>query len=269
MSGFKRLPFFVLLGVLAVAPARAQIAGHPVEAAVGAGWQQFDVRDHVKNAPLGSLSLGYRWSTGLTFEGSWLGTTTKRVSPFPDVTHTFTWTGVDMRWSLRDPSERVTPYLLTGLGFGRSQDKDLVLISRRGSPSAGFGVVMSINNRERMMLRLQVRDLMLREANSTGYSNHIAATAALQWSWRGKSKDADLDGVRNWLDQCPNTPIGAKVDAKGCPIDSDGDGVYDGLDKCPDTPKGAKVDKNGCPVDSDGDGVADGIDVCPDTPKGA
>ena len=219
MSGFKRLPFLVLLATLAVTSARAQIAGHPVEAAVGAGWQQFDVRDHIKNSPLGNVSLGYRWSTGLTFEGAWLGTSTKRVFPFPDATHTFTWTGVDLRWSLRDPSERVTPYIITGLGFGRSRDKDLGLISRRGAPSAGAGVLMSVMGKERVMLRLQVRDIMLREANSDGYSNHIAATAALQWSWRGKSKDQDLDGVRNWLDKCANTALGAKVDAKGCPIE--------------------------------------------------
>jgi OOP family OmpA-OmpF porin len=38
-----------------------------------------------------------------------------------------------------------------------------------------------------------------------------------------------------------------KVDQNGCPLDSDGDGVYDYLDKCPGTPAGVKVDKDGCP----------------------
>src|SRR3989441_8991112 len=33
------------------------------------------------------------------------------------------------------------------------------------------------------------------------------------------------------IDQCPNTPPGATVDAKGCPLDSDGDGVPDGIDR--------------------------------------
>ena len=28
--------------------------------------------------------------------------------------------------------------------------------------------------------------------------------------------DADRDGVADYLDQCPNTPIGATVDARGC-----------------------------------------------------
>ncbi len=78
-----------------------------------------------------------------------------------------------------------------------------------------------------------------------------------------------MDGVPNYLDNCPDTPRGATVDASGCPMDSDGDGVYDGLDQCPNTPAGATVDSRGCPTDSDGDGVYDGIDQCPNTPRGA
>jgi OOP family OmpA-OmpF porin len=84
-----------------------------------------------------------------------------------------------------------------------------------------------------------------------------------------KPMDSDGDGVTDDLDQCPNTPRGVKVDARGCPLDSDGDGVPDHLDQCPDTPKGVKVDKQGCPIDTDGDGVPDYLDECPDTPKGA
>jgi OOP family OmpA-OmpF porin len=80
--------------------------------------------------------------------------------------------------------------------------------------------------------------------------------------------DSDGDGVYDDVDDCPGTPKGARVDARGCPMDSDGDGVYDGLDKCPGTPKGAIVDKDGCPLDSDGDGVYDGLDKCPGTPPG-
>jgi OOP family OmpA-OmpF porin len=80
--------------------------------------------------------------------------------------------------------------------------------------------------------------------------------------------DSDQDGVPDNLDQCPDTPKGVKVDAKGCPLDSDADGVPDYLDQCPDTPKGVKVDAKGCPLDSDADGVPDNLDQCPDTPKG-
>jgi outer membrane protein OmpA-like peptidoglycan-associated protein len=80
--------------------------------------------------------------------------------------------------------------------------------------------------------------------------------------------DTDGDGVPDYLDKCPDTPKGVAVDASGCPLDADGDGVPDYLDKCPNTPAGVKVDAQGCPLDSDGDGVPDYLDKCPDTPKG-
>ena len=80
--------------------------------------------------------------------------------------------------------------------------------------------------------------------------------------------DSDGDGVVDPKDECPDTPKGCIVDARGCPLDGDGDGVCDGIDQCPETPKGCIVDVRGCPLDSDGDGVCDGIDQCPDTPKG-
>jgi outer membrane protein OmpA-like peptidoglycan-associated protein len=84
----------------------------------------------------------------------------------------------------------------------------------------------------------------------------------------GGPVDSDGDGIPDYQDKCPNTPLGVKVDMFGCPLDSDGDGVPDYLDKCPDTPKGIAVDANGCPLDSDGDGVPDYLDRCPNTPKG-
>jgi outer membrane protein OmpA-like peptidoglycan-associated protein len=73
-----------------------------------------------------------------------------------------------------------------------------------------------------------------------------------------------LDG----LDACPATPLGAIVDATGCPKDGDGDGVFNGLDRCPRTRRGEPVDAVGCPLDGDLDGVHDGVDACPDTPRG-
>jgi OOP family OmpA-OmpF porin len=81
--------------------------------------------------------------------------------------------------------------------------------------------------------------------------------------------DADGDGVVDSQDQCPGTPAGVMVDAKGCELDSDGDGVVDSQDQCPGTPAGAMVDATGCELDSDGDGVVDSQDQCPNTPDGA
>jgi OOP family OmpA-OmpF porin len=92
--------------------------------------------------------------------------------------------------------------------------------------------------------------------------------AGVKVDQNGCPVDSDHDGVADYLDKCPNTPAGVKVDQNGCPVDSDRDGVADYLDKCPNTPAGVKVDQNGCPVDSDHDGVADYLDKCPNTPAG-
>lgn len=85
---------------------------------------------------------------------------------------------------------------------------------------------------------------------------------------RGCPMDQDNDTVADSLDRCPDTPWGARVDAQGCPMDADHDAVYDGLDRCPGTPVAAMVDSEGCPIDSDGDMVFDGLDRCPDTARG-
>ena len=250
-TGFKRLPLLVLSLALCAAPASAQVAGHVIEASGGIGFVQYDSRDFLRSAGMLTASIGYRWSPAMTFEYAWLGSDTKRSPQYPlgEADHSWTWNGVDVRWNLRDPSERITPYLITGFGYGRSHDPDLNQIAQMGAPSAGMGVVMNIKDNERLAVRFQVRDVLMREVSADNFSNHIHATVAIQVSRGGKSKDADLDGVRNWLDKEPNTPIGAKVDAQGRSMDSDGDGVPDGIDKCPNTPPGVKVDATGCPIE--------------------
>ena len=104
---------------------------------------------------------------------------------------------------------------------------------------------------------------------SSGSNSDLLYTATIGISYYfGRARDSDGDGVPDYMDDCPNTPAGVKVDATGCPLDSDGDGVPDYLDKCPNTPAGVKVDAQGCPLDSDGDGVPDYLDKCPNTPAG-
>src|SRR5256712_11963982 len=124
----------------------------------------------------------------------------------------------------------------------------------------------------RIALRVEGRAIYSPSTQSTfgpTTATHFLGTAGLSVFHLGApSKDSDHDGVPDNKDACPDTPAGAAVDSKGCPIDSDRDGVPDGIDKCPGTPAGAHVDATGCPVDSDADGVPDGIDQCPGTPAG-
>lgn len=60
------------------------------------------------------------------------------------------------------------------------------------------------------------------------------------------SSDMDADKIANYLDVCPKTPKGAKVDRYGCAIDTDMDGVIDFYDHCPNTPFDILVDQYGC-----------------------
>ena len=74
------------------------------------------------------------------------------------------------------------------------------------------------------------------------------------------ARDADGDGVKDDMDECP-TEAGP-AETNGCP-DSDGDGVADKDDECPNEAGVANL--NGCP-DGDSDGVADKDDECPTEP---
>ncbi|WP_053979760.1 carbohydrate-binding protein [Marinagarivorans algicola] len=70
--------------------------------------------------------------------------------------------------------------------------------------------------------------------------------------------DSDNDGVSDSIDQCPATPVGTTVDAKGCAVvippdsDSDNDGVSDATDQCPNTKPNTSVDIKGCSSEQNG-----------------
>src|SRR5437016_1500136 len=122
-------------------------------------------------------------------------------------------------------------------------------------------------------LRVEARAIYSPSTGFAGadWASHVVGSLGLSlFTGGGVVSDLDHDGVPDNRDACPNTPAGAKVDAKGCPSDSDGDGVPDGIDKCPNTPHGVEVDSVGCQrfKDSDGDGVDDSKDKCPGTPPG-
>jgi outer membrane protein OmpA-like peptidoglycan-associated protein len=82
--------------------------------------------------------------------------------------------------------------------------------------------------------------------------------------------DADLDGVGDATDQCPDQHEDADgyLDGDGCPDpDNDQDGIPDAVDACPDAreDKPGTAGADGCPdADQDADGVADNLDRCPD-----
>ena len=68
----------------------------------------------------------------------------------------------------------------------------------------------------------------------------------MQWMATAARCTATANDVPDYLDRCPGTAAGVKVDKWGCPVDSDGDGFTDDVDKCPNEP--APDSEDGCPV---------------------
>lgn len=262
----RTLPALVIAWILA-APAAAQVGGTPVEISASGGLFKHDVRAFRQRGMAFGGSVSWRPIWWLAFEGS-AYTGPSKADTLPKQDDKFGWAGLDLRWNLRPVESRAVPYLLTGMGYGRSSTLGHPPQTlERGSPSLGGGVLINAFSPS-TYLRFQVKEMFFRERDQKEFSNHYAATAGVHMALFGKFRDQDLDGVRDWLDRCPDTPIGSVVDAHGCPNDPDQDSVFTGVDKCPDTPHGCRVDASGCPIDSDGDGVCDGLDQCADTPRG-
>ena len=167
----------------------------------------------------------------------------------------------------------VTPFAKIGLGYEalshHANDNHNSLFA-----DAGGGV--KINFLDQLALKFEA--LYMLKFNDFRWDNNLALLAGLSYAFGEKAqpaapaaapepapapkaevkaepaplvaapKDSDRDGVFDDKDQCPNSPAGYPVDAKGCNIHSDKDGVLDPADKCPDTPQGFKVDNDGCPL---------------------
>ena len=212
----------------------------------------------------GQFGLGYAINEHLNLEGFISGA---NHDGFPGQDHL--GLGVDIqRVFLR--SERFSPYLLLGAGYLKTDirggaEPDGAMLSG----GAGFYVdLFSSNVSLRAEWKHRVDTIQDRSQADDLFSIGLQLPFG---AGTPKFVDSDRDGVEDGLDRCPNTPIGATVDAYGCEVDSDGDGVKDSKDKCPGTARGVRVDSDGCAisVDSDGDGVSDDKDKCPGTPAGA
>ncbi|MCB0381657.1 MAG: hypothetical protein KDD24_10400, partial [Flavobacteriales bacterium] len=64
-------------------------------------------------------------------------------------------------------------------------------------------------------------------------------------------EDEDGDGVIDFIDECPWTPVGVEVDEKGCPLDKDGDFVPNYKDDELETREKAPVTRTGVEMTDD------------------
>lgn len=178
----------------------------------------------------------------------------------------FSTASVNLRFNFLGPEYFVRPYAFGGIGailFDRQLNFHKEKIDS-ALPTAGGG----INFRLTPVLMLNLQETFLFTNNDArdgavagSDDDFLMHSAGLTFNF-GDTKDTDNDGVSDQRDKCPDTPAGASVDKKGCPLDRDNDGVADYMDACPDV--AGKTELNGCP-DRDNDGVSDATDRCPDS----
>ncbi len=171
---------------------------------------------------------------------------------------------INFRFNFFNADAFIRPYIFAGMGammfvndsLPKEERYDAALPSFGGGLNVRLGKAVMLNLQETFMLsNSDTRDGIV-EGSPDGFLFH---SIGLTFNF-GKKKDADKDGVADRHDKCPDTPIGTKVDAKGCMLDKDNDGVADNEDKCPDV--AGEVSLQGCP-DKDGDGITDLDDNCP------
>lgn len=260
----------LLFGAIAATPLAAQQRHYLIEAGAGGAFSTFDSKTNLKSGPGGVARLGVWLLPNVSIEGefglygpkskllarswkarSYIGSALGNL-PIGGSNSVFLRAGYG-----------ITTYG-SGLCTGTPPRSAAGACGSSGTMIGGAGARIALA--PTVMLRAEG---FASHASSSGVTNLGASLGFSFMLGSSPLTDADRDGVPDRRDRCRNTPLGALVDAHGCPTDTDHDGVFDGLDRCPTTQAGVTVDAAGCPVDSDGDNVPDGIDACPNTPAGA
>ncbi len=147
----------------------------------------------------------------------------------------------------------LTPYLFAGMGY------EYVMDSRPNFDSqffidGGMGLRYPLPNSINLVTELKAMHMLKSNSNQDAeFAFYIGV--GIPFGRTVSPQDSDRDGVYDYADMCPNSPLGSQVDLSGCPpkqttlaVDSDGDTIPDSRDICPNTPPGVGVNDRGCPV---------------------
>jgi OOP family OmpA-OmpF porin len=157
---------------------------------------------------------------------------------------------LDLLYHIRRlPSGKTIPYVSCGTGFASYKNKG---VGNRKEYNfildPGFGVKHYIS--KNFALRGDARYIIDVNGDSLYHSFLLNAGLLFEFSLDEEEPippppvEPAAEPVREEI--CPQGPEGC-TQKDWCKTDSDGDGVPDCLDKCPDTPVGVKVDAQGCP----------------------
>lgn len=213
------------------------------------------------------LSLGYRFTPayGVEVHFARTETSTENTPGLPNADRDVTADPLSLDgYYAFNVNSAFSPYVLLGAGMGKLKPDQGASRVEDTIVNAGLGAFYRFN--DKLALRMEAHEVfnsdedlndavaMLGLEFSAGAAAVAAATPAPepepapveQQAAPPAPADADGDGVSDSRDQCPGTPDGVTVDAKGCPLDDDKDGVANYMDKCPDTAEGVVVDGKGC-----------------------
>jgi len=263
-----RIPALAALFLLLAIPLHAQRRSYLLELGAAGAVTSFASVTDLDTGFGGALRLGFwlPFNFGIELEG--LASNPKAVNG--SSTNVLSGTA-SLLYNIR-AGESSSLYLKTGIGSTKYGDScPAISVPGSGPCGSASAFVAGAGFRAALSPTIMVRGELDYQRNSdlTSFDNIVGSLGLAFMVGSRPLIDTDRDGVFDRYDKCPDTPVGAIVNKKGCPSDTDGDGVADGLDRCPNTPLGATVDGAGCPSDGDGDGVVDGVDQCVDTPAGA
>lgn len=222
------------------------------EVHIGATRHMFDSElEDTTSGDLGlGLNLGERWGVELT-----VSEFDARADDSSEIEGAHY--RLDGLYHFADRNQRARPYFAFGVGdrelSGPSYPND------KNDTLVNAGVGMKIQIEEGFLWRTDLRMFNNVDEEETS----LGVSTGFTFSFGGQPRpassstpvsdsapaDSDNDGVVDSRDQCPDTPDGVRVDARGCALDSDSDGVPDHRDDCPNTARQYKVDEQGCPIE--------------------
>lgn len=233
----------IAIGMSATLASCAALADdHKFEINGAVGYQVYDNDRSIEDTENFGVGLGYVIDPTWTVEAWWQEAKTDIEGTSTEID------GTEYRLdALYHMAKRGdwTPYVVAGIGDmtfnpeGASKAKETRL-------NLGVGVKRDIT--ERLNFRGDLRAFNSLDEEMTDLGLQLGLTYAIGKASAPKAMDSDNDGVTNETDACPNTPIGAPIDTRGCALDDDKDGVFNFQDKCPDTAFNLKVDNDGCSI---------------------
>ena len=194
-----------------------------------AGFQYFDDKRDLDESGTYGVGIEYRFLPNWAVETVYSRADANRK--YDSGAADFDEVRVDGTYYFAGPDHTWNPYVSVGAGRARFDGTAPGINSDETRVNLGAGVRYNIS--DRVSLRGDLRefhgiddstfDTMASLGISVAFTRTVGQAAPVAPAPQPPA-DADNDGVPDARDQCPNTPRGARVDAKGCELDSDKDG---------------------------------------------